>query len=179
MALLRANVAPDTIEREPLPFRAGDEGRRHPVQSVEHLRVGGRGRVFHRQDLDRVIAYAQVVTMTLEGGIGDKVVEIAVVLEARVRRRPPVIAQAAHELEDLLAIERRRVEDIGQQDGARLRLRQELVDSAVQLRVDVRLTPGVRQCLPGSRPPAKAPADPLVQQHQVVFARVEPSARAR
>src|SRR4030095_3772575 len=77
------DISPHAVARDPLPLETRDELSRSLVQVLHQEREGLARRLFRREDLDDAITDQQMVPVAVDGGIGDEVVQMRVMRQAR------------------------------------------------------------------------------------------------
>ena len=103
------DISTHPVARNSLPFEAGDELARNLVQVLQQERERLARRLLHREHLDDAVADQQVVSVAVDGGIRDEVVQVRVVREPRgVHHGRVVVHELAKEAERLGLLQARR-----------------------------------------------------------------------
>ena len=75
------DIPTHAVARDPLPFEAGDELAGNLVQVLHQKRERLARRLLRREHLDDAVADQQVVSVAVDRGVGDEVVQVRVVRE--------------------------------------------------------------------------------------------------
>ncbi len=86
MAAPNPEIAAHAVVRDATPFEARDELARERVQVFEDLRKCRARWLLQAEDFHPSVVHLKMVAMTLDGTIGDEVIEMRVVLQGRTGR---------------------------------------------------------------------------------------------
>ena len=130
------DIPTHAVARDPLPFEAGDELAGNFVQVLHQKRERLARRLLRREHLDDAVADQQMVSVTVDRGVGDEVVQVRVVREpGGVHDGGFVVHELAEEPERLALLKARRAK-VADLDLEALSLVVQRPDGSIEFRIN-------------------------------------------